>query len=90
MFTEIPVLTMLGSWGLDHFFSWGLDSGVFTSAVTAVTADHCLSPPSEGIAFVSQVSSNTWSGFGGIVRHCTSWSRQLCGVCAGPVMLPRS
>lgn len=82
MFTEIPVLTMLGSWGLDHFFSWGSDSGVFTSAVTAVTADHCLGPPSEGIAFVSQVSSNTCSGFGGIVRHFARVGHVSCVVCA--------
>lgn len=61
MFTETPALNTLGSWGLDHFFSWGLNAGVFTSAATAVAADLCLGPLSEGAAFVSQVSSNTSS-----------------------------
>lgn len=54
--TEVPALNALGSWGLNYFCSCGLDSGMFTCTVAELTADHFLSPLSEGAAFVSQVS----------------------------------
>lgn len=59
--TEVPALSMLGGWGLNHFYSCSLALGTFTCAVTAVTADYFLSPLSEGAAFVSQVSLDTSS-----------------------------
>ena len=52
---------MLGSWGLNNFCSCGLDLGMFTCAVTVVTAGHFLNPLLEGAAFVSQVSLDTSS-----------------------------
>lgn len=44
-----------------QFYSCDLDLGIFTCAVTGVTAGHLLSPLWEGAAFVSQVSLYTSS-----------------------------
>lgn len=52
---------MLGSCGLNPFYSCDLDSGIFTCAVTVVTVGHFHNPLSEGAAFVSQVSLGTSS-----------------------------